>query len=115
MQMGNYAADTIKARVEGRTPPGPFRYKDPGSMATIGRASAVVDLGWTTMTGYLGWLAWLFIHLIFLIGFRNKLSVLLNWIYAYFAYKGGARIIIGSRGRTESREPVGTVAKAAGS
>ena len=49
MQMGNYAADRIRARVEGRAPPGPFRYKDPGSMATIGRASAVVDLGWTTI------------------------------------------------------------------
>src|SRR5881275_1240850 len=93
MQMGNYAADTIKARVEGRAPPGPFRFKDPGSMATIGRASAVVDMGWTTMTGYLGWLAWLFIHLLYLIEFENRVLVLFQWAWNYLTRGRAARLI----------------------
>jgi len=93
MQMGNYAADMIKARVTGRAPPGPFRYKDPGSMATIGRASAVVDMGWTTMTGYLGWLAWLFIHLVYLIQFQNRVMVLFQWGWNYVTRGRAARLI----------------------
>jgi NADH dehydrogenase len=85
-------------------------------MATIGRSRAVAYKGPIRLQGFLAWLAWLFIHLIFLIGFRNKLSVLLNWIYAYFAYKRGSRIIISSRSpKDQSRESIATVARAAGS
>ena len=67
--------------------PGPFRYKDLGSMATIGRAAAVVDLGWTTLTGYVGWLAWLFIHILYLIAFENRVMVMFQWAVAYLTYQ----------------------------
>ena len=62
-------------------------------MATIGRSAAVAWIGRLKISGYPAWLAWLFVHLIFLIGFRNRLAVLLQWTYSYFAYKRGARII----------------------
>ena len=64
-------------------------------MATIGRSAAVTCIGRLCFSGLFAWLAWLFVHLIFLIGFRNKLAVLLQWAYSYFAYKRGARIITG--------------------
>ena len=70
-----------------------FRYWDKGTMATIGRSAAVACRGQFKLTGFPAWVAWLFVHLIFLIGFRNKLAVLLQWIYSYFTYKRGARII----------------------
>jgi NADH dehydrogenase len=71
----------------------PFKYFDKGTMATIGRSAAVVWAGPFKLTGFIAWVAWLFVHLIFLIGFRNKLAVLLQWIYSYFTYKRSARII----------------------
>ena len=71
----------------------PFKYWDKGTMATIGRSAAVAWIGRLKISGYPAWLAWLFVHLIFLIGFRNRLAVLLQWTYSYFAYKRGARII----------------------
>ena len=70
-----------------------FNYWDKGTMATIGRSAAVAEVGRFHFTGFIAWLAWLGIHLLFLVGFRNKLAVLLQWAYAYFAYKRGARII----------------------
>ena len=70
-----------------------FKYWDKGTMATIGRSAAVAQVGRFHFTGFIAWLAWLGIHLLFLIGFRNKLAVVLQWTYAYFAYKRGARII----------------------
>lgn len=70
-----------------------FKYWDKGTMATIGRSAAVAWIGRLKISGYPAWLAWLFVHLIFLIGFRNRLAVLLQWTYSYFAYKRGARII----------------------
>ena len=99
MQMGRHVADIISMELDGphsavRTP---FKYWDKGTMATIGRSAAVAYSGPIKMRGFIAWLAWLFVHLIFLIGFRNKLTVIINWIYAYFAYKRGARIIISSR------------------
>ena len=95
MQMGKYAATTIIARVEGRTPPGAYHYKDPGSMATIGRASAVVDLGWVHLKGFLGWTAWLFVHLLFLIAFENRMLVMFQWAWNYFTRGRSARLITG--------------------
>jgi len=71
----------------------PFEYFDKGTMATIGRSAAVAHVGPFKFSGFMAWLAWLFVHLIFLIGFRNRLAVLLQWTYSYFAYKRGARII----------------------
>lgn len=94
MQQGTYAARLIRARLEGRTQP-PFRYKDRGSMATIGRAAAVVDLGRLRFGGLPAWLAWLFIHLMYLVGFANRLLVLLQWAWNYFTYGRRVRLIVG--------------------
>jgi NADH dehydrogenase len=77
----------------GCAPRPPFKYWDRGTMATIGRSAAVALVGGVRFSGLFAWLAWLFVHLIFLIGFRNRLAVLLQWAYSYFAYKRGARII----------------------
>jgi NADH dehydrogenase len=71
----------------------PFKYFDKGTMATIGRSAAVAYTGPLKLSGFIAWVAWLFVHLIFLIGFRNKIFVLMQWIYSYFTYKRGARLI----------------------
>jgi NADH:ubiquinone reductase (H+-translocating) len=70
-----------------------FKYWDKGTMATIGRSAAVAQAGPFKFSGFMAWLAWLFVHLIFLIGFRNKVAVLFQWTYSYLTYKRGARII----------------------
>jgi NADH dehydrogenase len=94
MQMGRHVAKIIGDEMKsGKSARPPFRYWDKGTMATIGRSSAVALIGGLRLSGFIAWLAWLFVHLIFLIGFRNRAAVLLQWIYAYFAYKRGARII----------------------
>lgn len=79
-------------------PTGLFRYRDRGTMATIGRNLAVGDLKFARFNGWLAWLAWLFVHLIFLIGFQNKVQVFLLWVWAYLTYKRGARLITGGSG-----------------
>jgi NADH dehydrogenase len=97
MQMARHVAQILEHEI-GRGGPSqrsPFRYRDKGSMATIGRSAAVAKVGRFEFSGYPAWLAWLGVHLIFLIGFRNKLAVLLQWAYAYCTYKRGARIITG--------------------
>ena len=71
-----------------------FKYKDKGSMATIGRNRAVVDMNHGHMSGFMAWLAWMFVHLISLLGMRNKLTVLINWIWAYFNYSTSLRLLI---------------------
>ena len=93
----------LEAELAAREQPGrapavrePFRYVDKGSMATIGRSAAVAQFNRLHLTGFPAWVAWLFVHLIFLVGFRNKLSVLLDWAWSYFTYKRGARIITAS-------------------
>jgi NADH dehydrogenase len=97
MQMARHVARLIERELGpgGRSPRPPFRYRDKGSMATIGRSAAVAKMGRFEFSGFPAWLAWLGVHLIFLIGFRNKLAVLLQWAYAYLTYKRGARIITG--------------------
>jgi NADH dehydrogenase len=98
MQMARHVARIIGDELDlgaGRAPRPPFRYWDRGTMATIGRTAAVAWIGKFKFSGLLAWIAWLFVHLIFLIGFRNKLAVLLQWAYSYFAYKRSARIITG--------------------
>jgi len=98
MQMARHVARIIGDELDlgaGRAPRPPFRYWDRGTMATIGRTAAVAWIGKFKFSGLMAWLAWLFVHLIFLIGFRNKLAVLLQWTYSYFAYKRSARIITG--------------------
>ena len=107
MQMARHVAEIIDNEISsphGATRPS-FKYWDKGTMATIGRSAAVAYSGPIRLHGFIAWLAWLFVHLIFLIGFRNKITVLINWIYAYFAYKRGARIIVGSRSRASEEPP----------
>ena len=86
-------SDGERDGVRGNSQRPTFKYWDKGTMATIGRSAAVAQIGRIKLSGYPAWLAWLFIHLIFLIGFRNRVAVLLQWTYAYFTYKRGARII----------------------
>jgi NADH:ubiquinone reductase (H+-translocating) len=94
IQMGKHAARNVLRGIE-QQPYRPFVYKDLGNMATIGRASAVADFGWMRMKGYLGWLAWLFVHILNLIGFRNRLVVLVQWAWSYFSYQRAIRLITG--------------------
>jgi NADH:ubiquinone reductase (H+-translocating) len=95
IQMGKHAAKNILRAIESQ-PHRPFRYNDLGNMATIGRASAVADFGWMRLHGYLGWLAWLFVHLLNLIGFRNRLVVMVQWAWSYFSYQRAIRLITGA-------------------
>ncbi|PYJ83757.1 MAG: FAD-dependent oxidoreductase [Verrucomicrobia bacterium] len=98
MQMARKIARIIRDELDpgaGHAARPPFKYWDKGTMATIGRSAAVAKIGKLEFTGFLAWIAWLFVHLIFLIGFRNKLAVLLQWTYSYLAYKRGARIVTG--------------------
>jgi NADH dehydrogenase len=92
-QMGAHAAAAIIARLRGAEPP-PFRYRDYGTLATIGRKAAVVDFRRLRMSGRLAWWFWLTAHLFFLIGFRNRLAVLLNWALSYYSHRRYARIIV---------------------
>ena len=94
IQMGRHVASAIKADLEGRRRPA-FRYRDKGSLATIGRARAVADIGGLRFSGFPAWLAWLGIHLFYLIGFRNRFFVLASWAWSYLTFRRGARIITG--------------------
>src|SRR5437763_1860621 len=92
MQEGRHAARNVLAMIQGRKPQ-PFRYWDKGTMATIGRNKAVADLKFVHLSGLPAWLAWLFVHIVFLVGFRNRLLVLLQWAWAYLTFDKGARLI----------------------
>jgi NADH:ubiquinone reductase (H+-translocating) len=96
MQQGRAVAESIVRTLRGR-PRDKFVYTDKGSMATIGRSRAVALVKGMKLRGHLAWLAWLFVHLIFLIGFRNRIVVLITWAWSYFTYKRGARLITGHR------------------
>jgi NADH dehydrogenase len=95
MQQGRFVADTIVHRLRGEPCPH-FHYHDRGSMATIGRAAAIVDLGWIRFSGFLAWLTWLFVHLMYLVAFGNRLLVLLQWAGNYVTRNRSARLITGS-------------------
>ena len=92
MQQGRHAARNILKMIDGEKPQR-FWYFDKGSMATIGRNKAVADLKFVHLSGIPAWLAWLFVHIIFLVGFRNRLAVLFQWAWAYFSFNKGARLI----------------------
>lgn len=94
-QQGAYVARLLRARIAGKAAPGPFRYRNYGTMATIGRRSAVADFGWLKIGGTLAWLLWGLVHISFLIGFRNRLVVLLDWLWSYVTFQSGARLITG--------------------
>ena len=94
IQQGKYVARTIAADLAGR-PRAPFRYRDKGNLAVIGRGKAVADLGKLRLSGILAWLTWAFVHILFLVGFRNRAFVLLEWAWYYFTDQRGARLITG--------------------
>ena len=94
IQQGRAVAANLLRRLRGE-PTKPFRYRDKGSMATIGRAAAVAVVGPLQLDGVIAWLAWLFVHVMYLIGFRNRLMVLLGWAWAYVTWARGARLITG--------------------
>jgi NADH dehydrogenase len=99
MQMGRHAARNVLRSIAGQ-PLVPFRYVDKGSLATIGRRAAVADFGRFKLWGMPAWVAWLGIHIFFLIGFRNRLVVLMDWAWAYFSYQRTARLILFESGST---------------
>lgn len=104
MQMGRHAARMIRADLTGEER-APFHYRDKGSLATIGRARAVADFGRIRFGGFLAWVAWLAIHIFYLIGFRNRVLVLLSWAWSYLTFRRGARIITGVPALPEKEEP----------
>jgi len=96
-QQGKYVADVLRARMKAR-PTESFRYRNNGSMATIGRKSAVAELGGIKLSGFSAWLLWCLVHVYFLIGFRNRFSVALNWSWNYITFQRGSRLITGISG-----------------
>jgi len=94
-QQGHYLGRLIKARLRLGKPVGPFRYRDYGNLATIGRKAAVIDFGWIRLRGFPAWVIWTLAHVYYLIGFRNRMVVALSWLWAYFTFQRGARLITG--------------------
>lgn len=116
MQEGKAAAHNIGRDLKGQSRKA-FRYFDKGNLATIGRAAAVAEFGKVHVSGFLAWLGWLFIHIFFLIGFRNRLIVLIQWAWSYFTYERGARLITGDTrlpGWSEERAEAAPVSRRAG-
>ena len=101
IQMGRHAAENIRRALD-HQPYRAFVYKDLGNMATIGRASAIADFGWLRLKGWIAWLAWLFVHILNLIGFRNRIVVLVQWAWAYFSYQRSIRLITGRDPNSET-------------
>jgi NADH dehydrogenase len=94
MQQGRYVAQLITQVIAGG-PREPFVYRDKGSLATIGRASAVAEIGRVKLSGFVAWVLWLVVHILYLVGFRNRVIVLINWAWAYVTMSRGARVITG--------------------
>ena len=104
MQQGRYAAKAIRARLEGRTAE-PFRYRDKGNLATIGRAAAVADIKGLKLSGFLAWVTWLVVHLFYLVGFQNRLLVAIRWSFAFMTRGRGTRLITWPGMRHSSASP----------
>lgn len=98
-QAGAYAARAIRARIESRPAPAPFRYRHLGSLATIGRKAAVVDFGFVRLWGAPAWWLWGLVHVGFLVGVRNRIATMFNWFWAYLTFGGGIRLITGGERR----------------
>ena len=112
ISQGKYIAKLIKARIAGRPAP-KYRYRDLGSLATIGRSAAVADIGKWHFSGFLAWLMWLFIHLMAIVSFRNRVLVFLQWGWSYFSYDRSARLITGVAERDDLDPPFVVASKAA--
>ena len=89
MQMGRYVADVVRGKAKG-----PFRYRDKGNLATIGRSAGVADFGRLRFSGFPAWAAWLGIHIFFLIGFQNRILVMIQWAWNYFTRNRSARLVV---------------------
>ena len=100
-QMGKRAAENVVATLAGQ-PRRPFRYVNKGDLATIGRHRAVAAFGRLQIEGYVAWFLWLFVHILYLAGFRNRVSVLVQWTYSYFTWQRGVRLISGMMARRDS-------------
>jgi NADH dehydrogenase len=105
MQQGRYAAKAVRARLQGRAAP-PFRYRDKGNLATIGRAAAVADIKGVKVAGFLAWTTWLLVHLFYLVGFQNRLLVLIRWSISFATRGRGARLITDPADAEAPRHPV---------
>jgi len=104
MQQGRYAARAVRDRLRGRDP-GPFRYRDKGNLATIGRAKAVADIKGLQLSGLVAWLTWLFVHLFYLIGLQNRILVFTRWVFSFVTRGRGARLITPQVTAAERAEP----------
>jgi NADH dehydrogenase len=104
MQQGRLIGTNIRRELAGK-PREPFRYHDKGQMATIGRRRAIVEIGKFRYGGFFAWLTWLFVHILYLIGFKNRIEVILNWSWNYFAFSRGARLIVGKDSRPPPAPP----------
>ncbi len=104
MQQARHAARNVLRAARGE-PTRPFRYKDKGSLATIGRSAAVADLGWAKLSGPVAWMAWLLLHLLFLVGFRNRVIVVFQWAWSFISYDRAARLITGPLRRPLDHAP----------
>ena len=103
IQQGKHVAKILGRQTDTHTPDKPFRYRDKGIMATVGRSRAVLEKGAIRMKGYLAWLAWGFVHILYLIGFRNRFIVFFNWSYSYWTFKRGVRLVTGLAARRRLR------------
>jgi NADH dehydrogenase len=101
-QEGTWAAKNVR-RLMGRLPTKPFRYFNKGDLAVIGRSHAIADFGRVRFSGRIAWLLWLFVHIMYLVGFRNRISVFIEWAYSFITYQRGVRLITAS----ERRAPLG--------
>ena len=96
-QAGRYVGQAIRAKLRGQAAPAPFRYRDLGNMATIGRRAGVADFGWISLKGPIAWWLWGIVHIYFLIDFRSRISVSINWLWSFLTYQRGARLITGAK------------------
>jgi NADH dehydrogenase len=96
MQGGTYAAKTIRGRLEGKGKPEPFRYFNKGEMAVIGRGAAVADIFGFQISGLPAWLIWLFVHVMYIVQFQNRVLVFIQWGFEYLTFSRGARLITGA-------------------
>jgi NADH dehydrogenase len=103
IQQGSYVADVIKMRLADK-PVKPFRFVNKGNLAVIGRAAAVAEIGRVKFSGHIAWLMWLFIHLMYLVSFQNRLIVFIRWAFDYFTFNRGARLITGAREPTDREQ-----------
>ncbi len=99
LQQGQYVASVIRARLAGHRVPGPFRYFNKGNMAVVGQNFAVMEAGNIRLSGFLAWIAWALIHVLYLAAFGNRISVVTQWIWTYISHKRGSRLILGSGGK----------------